>query len=287
MSLSNSKLRLLVLMSTMTLGACSVLVERATDRMSNNLSSAILNQNDPETVRDGAPAYLLLMDSLVEGSPESVGTLAGASNLYAAYGSVFVDDDARAKRLTQRSFDYGSRAICVQHEPACRWSELSFEEFDAALTEVGERDVEALYAYSVSWLAYTRAHADEWEVLADLPKVEAVLNRLYELDQTFDGGNIDLYLGILNSIRPPALGGNPELGRQYFERAIELTGGRDLSVKVEFARTYARLVYDRDLHDRLLREVLAADPDVPGLTLFNVLAQRQAESLLASADDYF
>ncbi|MDH4015412.1 MAG: TRAP transporter TatT component family protein, partial [Chromatiales bacterium] len=63
--------------------------------------------------------------------------------------------------------------------------------------------------------------------------------------------------------------------------------GRDLSVKVEFARTYARLVYDRELHDRLLGEVLAADPDVPGLTLFNVLAQRQAEILLASADDYF
>jgi hypothetical protein len=282
-----AKLRLAILASTVTLGACGLLVERATDRMSDNLSTAILNQNDPETVRDGAPAYLLLMDSLVQGNPDSVGTLSGAANLYAAYGSLFVDDDARAKRLTARSFDYGSRAICVQHEPACRWSDLTYGEFEAEIQRVDERDVPALYAYSVSWLAFTRAHADEWEVLADLPKVEALLNRLYELDQGFDGGNIDLYLGILNSIRPPALGGNPELGRQYFERAIELTGGRDLSVKVEFARTYARLVYDRELHDRLLEDVLAADPDVPGLTLFNVLAQRQAEGLLASADDYF
>ena len=41
----------------------------------------------------------------------------------------------------------------------------------------------------------------------------------------------------------------------------------DEPVKVEFARTYARLVYDRELHDRLLEDVLAADPDVPGLTL--------------------
>ena len=33
--------------------------------------------------------------------------------------------------------------------------------------------------------------------------------------------------------------------------------------------------------------VLAADPVVHGATLLNVLAQRQARELLASADDYF
>jgi hypothetical protein len=36
-----------------------------------------------------------------------------------------------------------------------------------------------------------------------------------------------------------------------------------------------------------LNEVLAADPEQPELTLSNVLAQRQAEALLQSADDYF
>ena len=38
--------------------------------MADNLSVAVLNQNDPETVRDGAPAYLLLLDSFLEGSPD-------------------------------------------------------------------------------------------------------------------------------------------------------------------------------------------------------------------------
>jgi hypothetical protein len=47
------------------------------------------------------------------------------------------------------------------------------------------------------------------------------------------------------------------------------------------------LTYDRELHDRLLHEVLEADPQVPGLTLTNTLAQRQARVLLESADGYF
>jgi hypothetical protein len=58
-------------------------------------------------------------------------------------------------------------------------------------------------------------------------------------------------------------------------------------VKVEFARGYARMLYERELHDRLLDEVMAADPNVPGYTLTNVLAQRDADDMLASADDYF
>jgi hypothetical protein len=108
-----------------------------------------------------------------------------------------------------------------------------------------------------------------------------------ELDETYGDGALHGYLGILNSLRPPALGGRPEVAQAHFERAIELSSGRDLSVKVEYAKRYARLVFDRDLHDRLLREVLAADVDAPGYTLFNTLAKLEAQELLASSQEYF
>ena len=38
------------------LGGCASLVSSATARMADNITVAILNQDDPETVRDGAPA---------------------------------------------------------------------------------------------------------------------------------------------------------------------------------------------------------------------------------------
>jgi hypothetical protein len=94
-------------------------------------------------------------------------------------------------------------------------------------------------------------------------------------------------MGILLTLRPPALGGEPEKAREYFEKAIALSDGKDLGVKVEYARGYAKLLYERELHDRLLNEVLAADPYQDGYTLSNVLAKEQAKTLLAEADEYF
>jgi len=56
---------------------------------------------------------------------------------------------------------------------------------------------------------------------------------------------------------------------------------------VLYARHYARLMFDRKLHDRLLNEVLKAQPDIPGYALSNALAQQKARELLNSAEDYF
>ena len=147
--------------------------------------------------------------------------------------------------------------------------------------------VPALYTLALSWFAYIQAHSDDYAALARLPLAEAALVRVKELDPTYREATVEHLLGVLNTVRPPALGGDFEAGQAHFRRAIEASGGRDLSAKVDYARYYARTLYDRELHDRLLGEVLAADPVQEGFTLFNTLAQQTAQELLDSADDYF
>lgn len=286
--------RALLLAVTLLISGCSALASRAATNLAEDLGNAILNQDDPETVRDGAPAYLLLVDSFAQGEAPSGAVLEAASGLYTAYAAVFVDDQARAKRLSSRARRYGERALCNRHAPAgmadgeqCGWSRLPFDAMAKELGALRPADVSALYAFTVSWLVWIRAHSDDWGALADLPKVEAALDRIRTLDPGYEQGSVHLYLGVLHTLRPPALGGKPEIGRDHFEKAIALSAGRDLSAKVEFARSYARLLYDRELHDRLLQEVVAADPRQEGYTLLNVLAQREAQVLLAGADDYF
>jgi len=277
---------LLLLISTLMSG-CSALMSRATGGMAANLSAAILNQSDPETVRDGVPAYLLMLDSFVAGAPEDVAMLSAAAELYAAYGVVFVDDPERAKRLTRRSWDYGQRALCNANADTCGMAKLHLREMQPILDTLDKEDSAPLYTFGLSWLAYIQAHSDEADALTRLPQATVVMLRTRELDPDYRPGQVEMYLAVLNTIRPPALGGDFTAGRAHYERAIELTGGRDLSVQVKFARYYARPLYDRELHDQVLQQVLMADPVEPSLTLSNTLAQREARILLSNADEYF
>ena len=255
--------------------------------MAENLSAAILDQDDPELVREGMPAFMLLLDSMVRSSPNDPDTLGAAARLYAVYGIAFVDDPERAKTLTARARDYGARALCAQQNSACNLDSLAFEDYEEVVGRLGSRDADALYSYSIGYLAYIRAHSADFTALTGLPKVEFALDRLLTVGAGDDAGAANMYLGILNTLRPPALGGKPEVGREYFETALVLTEGRDLSIKVEYARGYARLIYNRELHDQLLNEVLGAEVKQEGFTLANRLAQQQAKDLLDSADDYF
>lgn len=278
---------LLLLALCLVFTGCATVVSNATSGLAANLSSAILNQDDPETVRDGAPTLLLMLDSFAESNPDDAGMLAAAAELYAAYGVLFVDDPKRAERLTDRARAYSERALCVSNAGACDMANLPFKDYRAALEELGPADLPALYTFSLTWLAAIRSRPGDMLALAELPRAEAALRRVAALDDSFREAEVAHYLGVLSTLRPPALGGKFEEGRAHFERAIALTDGQALTVKVDFARYYARTLYERDLHDRLLQEVLNADPVAEDLTLFNTLAQRQAAELLASADDYF
>lgn len=277
----------LALLALFALNGCASLASSATGRLADNLSGAILNQDDPETVQAGMPSYLLLVDSLIEGDPQSENMLLAGSKLYGAYAAAFVKEPERAKRLARRARDYADRALCAHDAKLCDLLGKPYDSFAAALAPLKKEDVPLLYAAAASWAGWIQANSGDWNAIADLAKVKAAMARVVELDESYSHGQGHVYLGVFATLLPPALGGKPEEGRSHFERALQISQGRDLIAKVEYARRYARGIYDRELHDRLLREVLAAEAAEPGLTLSNTLAKRQAQELLDSAESYF
>lgn len=253
----------------------------------DTLTSAVLNQDDPLVVESGLPAYLLLVDGLISQNPQQPATLAAGAELFALYGSRFVKDAERSAAMTAKARGYGQRAMCLTNRRACEWDGLGYDQFISELENVNGRQVRYLYAYAVSWLSHLDATSSDWSAVGELPWVQAAMERVLALDETYDDGGIHVYLGILYSLRPPALGGRLDLAQNHFERSIALSQGTDLSAKVEYARRYARMIFDRELHDRLLTEVTEAPAEVPGRTLFNVLAKEDAVTLLESSGDYF
>jgi hypothetical protein len=259
----------------------------AAKSVAEGLNRAIVNQNDIVTVRDGLPTYLLVVDGLIESNPENVDLLMAGARLYSLYASSFVPDPVRAKRLATRGHQYGQRLLCMELDDLCDEMAESFDAFKAELAAVGDKQIPVLYTAAGAWASQIQTHSDDWNAIAELPKVQAMMEHVVRLNEQHDHGNAHLYLGVLATQLPPDLGGRPENGRQHFERAIALSEGQNLIAKVLYARHYARLVFDRELHDRLLGEVMSAPAEVDGLTLSNMLAKQEAERLLATADDYF
>ncbi len=267
------------------LTACSSLISSQTGKLADGLSAAVLNSNDLETVKQGAPAYLLLLDGLIENQPDDAHLLRSGAELYAAYAAAFVTDEQRTKMMANKAMEYAKRSACLLEKVLCAPETMEYQKFSDNVARITNADT--LYSLGAAWLAWLQAHSDDWNAIAQLPRPKLLLERVIALDPAHEQGSAHLYLGGIATLLPPAMGGKPEEGREHFEEAIRISQGRNLLAKVIYAEEYARLMFDRPLHDRLLSEVLASEATADGMTLSNVLAQQQARVLLDDSADYF
>jgi hypothetical protein len=126
------------------------------------------------------------------------------------------------------------------------------------------------------------------EAVAELPKVEAMMQRVLVLDEAFYYGGPHLFMGIWFASRPKIAGGDLKKAQGHFLKATELGQGKFLMASVYYASTYARQTLDKDLFTSLLQGVLKSPvDDPPELTLLNTVAKRKAHDLLGRTQEYF
>jgi hypothetical protein len=212
----------LVTTSVLLLAGCASLINSASSRVADNLTLAMLNQSDPETVRSGMPAYLLMVDGLIEGSPQNSDLLLAGSKLNASYTSAFVSDEDRARGMADKSFTYARTALCIEIEALCSVIDARPAEFGRELANTSLSDLPVLYGFATAWANWIQVNQSDWIALAQLPKLVAMFEHCLKLDERYDGGGAHIYLGVLNTQLPPSVGGRPEQGRVHFERAIEI-----------------------------------------------------------------
>jgi len=211
-----------------------------------------------------------------------------AAQLYGAYAGVFSQDPDQAKLMADKAMEYARRGLCEYDEDACHAVDSSVQSMLATLNrEFDDDDVPAFYSYAAARTGWIQANSDDWSAIAELSKAKTLMQWIASHTPDYDQGTLQVYLGVMETQLPPSLGGKPEIGRQHFEQALRISEGKHLMAKVLYAKQYARLMFDQELHDRLLQETLAANPHSEGLTLINRLAQRQAQTLLAESTEYF
>jgi hypothetical protein len=265
---------------TLTVGATATLLE--------DVATATSKQSDLRIVEKGMPAYLMLMDGMVEGVPANERLLLAASQTYASYASAFVQDSdpEYAQALFKRARNYALAALAERgiNNPAT----TPFETFEAQVAALGPKDVPYLFWSAANWGSWISLNLDSMEAMAELPRVEVMMRHVLKLDEGYHYGGPHLFMGIWYASRPPIAGGDLEQAQQHFTRAMELSDHQFLMTKVYYADYYARKTFDKQLFTTALKDVLATPANtVPELTLLNTVAHRKALKMLAEADEYF
>jgi len=160
--------------------------------------------------------------------------------------------------------------------------------YKKAVNQFGKNDVPTLFWAAFNWGSLINLSKDSPSSIAELPKVEALMRRVLELDENFYYGGPNLFFGVYYGARPKMFGGDPEKSRLHFEKAIKAYERKFLLAQVTYAMTYAVQYQDRALFESLLNEVLSANPAaLPEQRLGNEIAQRKAKWLLEHADQFF
>ncbi len=251
---------------------------------------AVMNaEGDLELAREAAATNLKLVEGLLHADPGNRRLAALTAQAFGGYALAFVEDDdpARAAALYRRGKEIGLAQLARNRHLAAGLRGTD-EDFAAALRHLGQRDKELILWTAMCWGKWIDLSRDDPAAVADLPRVEALFQRLLELDEGYYYAAPHLFLGVFYGGRSPMLGGRPEEAKAHFERAIELTHGRFLTARLYYAQYYARQVQDRELFVRQLKMVLDAPDDLlPEMRLANQVAKRKAARLLARVDEWF
>ena len=254
-----------------------------------DVARAASKQSDPTIAREGTPAYLMLLDGLIEAYPQNAQLLTAGCQAYATYASSFLPDEERqaSEAIYRKAKLYGFRALSGRGDFA-QAASGSLEGFEAFLQQYKKTDVPALFWTASAWAGWIGTDVSRVESIGDLPMLEALLKRILHVDETYQYGGGHLFMGVLAAAKPTIMGGNLAKSKLHFDRAFGLGANRLLSAKVLFAEYYARATRDRSLYVKTLEEVLAARTDeIPELTLTNVLAKEKAKRLLEKTEEYF
>ena len=253
-----------------------------------DVSKAANKQSDVRVIREGMPAYLLLMDGMVEGWPDNERLLLAAAQAYSSYATAFVgaDDAAFRDALLLRAKTYSLQALEQRGISAPLTS--PFGDYERQVGQMTRSDVPYVFWSASCWGNWIGAHSNSITALAELPRVEALMKRALTLDDSYYYGGPHIFMGILYASRPQVAGGNLDLSKKHFLKAIEIGQGKFLMAHVYYADYYARKAFDRELFVSTLKKVLDTPADiVPDLTLLNTVARHKAEALLGKTDEYF
>ena len=313
MSMQPSSARKLILIRQASLGCLALLcvadsgcsirrfaMNKAADAIAQS-GTTFASDDDADLIKAAAPFSLKLMESFLAENPRHSGLLSALASGFTQYSFAFVQQEAdetegrdlaaaealrtRARRLYLRAQKYGLRGLEVKH-PGFSKSLLANPK--TAVRAVTKAEVPLLYWTAAAWGSAISLSKNNPELVGQIPAMEALIDRALELDESYGDGAIHSFLISYEMSRQGLVGDPATRARKQFERAIELSRGKDASPFVALAEAVTIKKQDTKEFEALLNRALSIDVDAnPDTRLVNTIMQRRARWLLSRKADLF
>lgn len=296
---------LATLIFVLCLSSCSLkkLAVRSTIEIMNDGMTSFYEEEDLHLAKEAAAANIKLLEGMLKSDPENRLLLALLSRAFASYSMAFVEMRAwtlwhsnpmgyreemrRALRLYDRGKEYGILSL-PDAEGFRKSLHGGIDGFKKHLQNYRKETVPQLFWLAFNWALKINLSKDKPSAIISLPKVVALMKRLQELDEKFYYGGIHLFFGTYYAGRSKMLGGDPEKGKEHFEKALQISEKKFLLTYIFYAKFYAIQKQDKELFQNLINEVLNAPENLlPEERLVNKLSKDTAKTLARNIDDYF
>src|SRR5271155_3117516 len=292
----------LVLFSAILLSSCSVkryAIKQLGDALAGS-GTTFSADDDPELIRAAVPFSLKLVESMLAQSPRHEGLLLAAARGVTQYSYAFVQEDAdelddtdkaraaqmraRAAKLYLRARNYGLRGLEVKHPGFVERLKANPKE---AVKELKKSEEPMMYWTAISWGAALAASHD-FMMLPEVPRFEALIDRVMELDEAFDEGTVHTFLITYEMSRLSGKGDRAARAKEHFDRAVALGGGHQAGPLVAYAENVLVAQKNKAEFQNLLRQALRLDINAsPANRELNLAVQRRARWLLSRTDKLF
>ena len=272
------------------LSGCSTsqLIARGATPLIDNGVTAMNRETDLELARASIPANLKMLEALLLADPDNTAFQVQAAMGFYGYtlGFVEADDPARAAQLYRRARDHA--LIALDHAGISQATLTGdMATLEQALAKLDVSAVPALFWTASTWGKWIELQLDDPVRLAELPRVEALMQRVLVLDETYYYGGTHVFFGAYYGGRAPMFGGDFARSAKHFDRAAAINQNQLLLVEVYRARYLLRQMGEREAFHVTLSHVLSAEINRPDFNLANALAKKQAAALLAQEGDLF
>jgi predicted anti-sigma-YlaC factor YlaD len=257
-------------------------------------------QPDLRVARTAIESNLGMMEGLNLSKPGDARLHRLMGEAYTGYAFAFVEDDldAAAEEADREVLSERAAALYLRGRTAALEAlrldrgvpnlvDATDAEFDAALAKLGKSDVGSLFWAANAWGNLVNLLQDP-VLLMEMPRVEAMMKRVLELDETYYDGGAHLFFALLKLSVPTALSDETAAAAEHFDAALRVADGKNLFIVAMRARFLSVAQRDRDGFREALEGVLDADPALSREhNLLNALARHRARRWLTRIDRYF